>query len=92
MCIRDSGEAIRQEGRVARFAGRTFPAVAPADAAVAQRVIATRLAARDFATRFAAMYGDEAARRAGHAPLGVAAWAGFAAAEHAAAGAPERDV
>lgn len=69
---------MRQEGNALRFAGATGPRVADVDAA--RRALAPHLDATLHATQFAAMYGDDAARRVGHAPLGLRTDAGFAVA------------
>lgn len=67
---------MRREGNALRFAGTTEPRLD--DAAAARAVLAPHLDATLHATRFAAMYGDDAASRVGHKPLGLPADAGFA--------------
>lgn len=72
---RTVGEALVQEGAAMRFAGRPHP-VEPLAPSLRARVEAHHHDARR-ATLFAIMYGDDAARRVGHAPLGFPAGAGF---------------
>lgn len=67
---------LAQEGNALKFAGATGPRLADVDAARA--TLAPHLDATLHATRFAAMYGDEAADRVGHKPLGLPPDAGFA--------------
>jgi hypothetical protein len=73
-------DVLLQEGRTARFAGEEQGLGAP-EVAEARARIAPHLDARnDWPETFAAMFGDEAAQRWGHKPLGVPARAGFAVA------------
>lgn len=67
---------LAQEGRALVFAGAEGPRVA--DVEHVRRALAPHLDARTHATRFAAMYGDRAAERCGHKPLGLPDDAGFA--------------
>lgn len=69
-------DMMRQEGNALRFAGAQGPRLADPDAARA--ALAPHLGASLHATRFAAMFGDAAARRVGHKPLGLSDDAGFA--------------
>lgn len=71
-------DMMQQEGNALRFAGAQGPSVPELDRVRA--TLASHLDATLHATRFAAMYGDEAAKRCGHAPLGLPDDAGFAAA------------
>jgi hypothetical protein len=71
-------DMMRQEGNALRFAGATGPRVP--DPAAARAALAPHLDATLHATRFAAMYGDRAAERVGHAKLGLPDDAGFAVA------------
>lgn len=68
-------DMMRREGRALRFAGvRGAPAEEPEEARAA---LMPHLDAAEHPTRFAAMYGDAAARRVGHRPLGAPPNAGF---------------
>lgn len=71
-------EMMTQEGRALRFAGISPPR--HVDVAAARDALAPHLDATLHATRFAAIYGDEAAKRVGHRPLGVPENAAFAVA------------
>lgn len=71
---------LEQEGNALRFAGAAGPIVPDVEAV--RGALAPHLDATLHATRFAAMYGDAAAQRAGHKPLGVPDDAGFALALH----------
>lgn len=71
-------EMLAQEGAALAFAGVKGPRVADVDAV--RRALEPHLDATLHATRFAAMYGDAAAARVGHKPLGLPDDAGFAVA------------
>lgn len=66
-------EAMRQEGLALAFAGARLT-----EPRAARAVLDAHLDDPRFATLFAGMYGDPFAERAGHKPLGVPGFAGFA--------------
>jgi hypothetical protein len=88
---RTLSEAMRQEGRVAAFAGDR-PALDGDALDAARAVLAPHLSARDLPTLFACLYGDEPAQAVGYAPLGLTRRTGFAVAlaDALAEGPPER--
>jgi hypothetical protein len=77
------GEAVtleammRQEGLALKFAGAKLHLDSD-ELSYTQLVLETYRKSDHYATNFAALYGDEAARGVGYAPLGLAANAGFA--------------
>lgn len=72
---------LEQEGRALAFAGD--PPTLPADDLEYTRVVlAPLLGEQHYPTAFAALYGDEAARAAGYAPLGLSRLAGLALGAH----------
>lgn len=71
------GDMLRREGAAMKFAGLTR-ALDPEDLAYTREVLAPHRASTHFPTIFAAMFGDDAARRVGFAPLGLSERAGFA--------------
>lgn len=72
---------LEQEGRALAFAGDP-PTLARDDLEYTRLVLAPLMASEHFPTVFAALYGDEAARSAGYAPLGLSPLAGLALAAH----------
>ncbi len=72
-------EVLRQEGRALLFAGADEP-ILPSRAAEARATLLPHFDSSRYPAIFAAIYGDEAARKVGHAPLGVPEWAGLAVA------------
>lgn len=84
---RTLSDMLRQEGNALRFAGASGPVVPDADAVRA--TLAPHLGSTLHATHFTAMFGDAAAARVGHKPLGLPPDAGFALALHDASRARE---
>ncbi len=88
-------QVLDREARVARFSGADGPSRDPDDLAYTREVLGPHLDSDDFPVLFAALYGDEAARRRGYAPLGLSPMAGLAVARDDAgrlAGPPEAGV
>jgi hypothetical protein len=87
---RTLGEMMAQEGRAAVFAGVHLPDGTAGDLAAMRAIINAYRDTTAYPTVFACLYGDEAARSVGYAPLGLPAWAGFtlALAEATARGVP----
>ena len=56
------------------------PTLDAEDTAYSREVLAPHLDSEDFPTRFACLYGDEAARSVGYTPLGLSRRAGYAVA------------
>ena len=73
---RTVGEMLRQEGLAARFAGRRVGFDAE-ELEYSRAVIGPHLESTHQPTQVALLYGDEAARGVGYAPLGVSRHAGF---------------
>ena len=80
-------DRLLQEGLAARFGGAPESRVAPAERDRTAAVVRRHLHSDRFATCFACLYGDAAARRAGYDALGLAPWAGLAFAADAVASA-----
>lgn len=70
-------QVLRQEGFALAFAGQK-PWLEPDELAYTRAVIAPHLDSDHYPTLIAPLYGDEAARSLGYAPLGLSARAGFA--------------
>jgi hypothetical protein len=70
-------ERLAQEGAVQARARTRAPALAADELAYAGEVLAPLLETRDWPTAVAALFGDEAARKLGLAPLGLARFAGL---------------
>ncbi len=73
-------QIMQQEGLAAVFAGGLPFALDADDLAYSREVILPHLDSPHFPTIFACLYGDEAAKSAGYAPLGLSPRAGFAVA------------
>ena len=69
-------EMLRQEGQVAQFAGRALE-FDPDELEYSRAVIAQYLGSTEQPVTFACIYGDDAARELGYAPLGLSRYAGF---------------
>lgn len=70
-------QMLAQEGRAAAFAGATQLLDAD-ELAYTRAVVTPHLDTTAFPTAFACLYGDDAARSVGYAPLGLSAGAGYA--------------
>ncbi len=70
-------DMLRQEGMVMVFSGENLP-LTTSDLAKTEEIIVPLLESTNFATNFAALYGDEAALSVGYSPLGLKPKAGFA--------------
>ncbi len=75
-------EMLAQEGFAMAQAGCTEPALDTDDLAYTREVIRPYLDTKDYSTIIACLFGDEAARSLGYAPVGLSARAGFALALH----------
>ena len=69
-------EMLRQEGLSAQFAGRVLEFDA-AELEYSRAVLAPHLCSAQQPLTYACMYGDDAAREMGYAPLGLSRYAGF---------------
>ena len=78
---RTLSEMMRQEGRVLAYAGYT-PKLGAEELEYTRAVLAPYLQSTDFPVCFAVLYGDDASRRVGYGPLGLAENAGFQLALH----------
>jgi hypothetical protein len=72
-------QMMHQEGHAAHFAGQ-IPIFDPEELEYSRSVITPHLEATEQPITFACMYGDDAARAIGYAPLGLSPNAGFAVA------------
>jgi hypothetical protein len=72
------GEMLAQEGWAMSRAGTSGPALDREDVEYTREILAPYRERRDRPTLVAALFGDEAARQLGYAPLGLTARAGFA--------------
>ena len=75
-------DMLAQEGFAMAQAGCTEPALDGDDLAYTREVIRPYLDTKDYSTIIACLFGDEAARSLGYAPVGLSARAGFALALH----------
>ena len=75
-------EMLAQEGFAMAQAGCTEPALDGDDLAYTREVIRPYLDTKDYPTIIACLFGDEAARSLGYAPVGLSERAGFALALH----------
>jgi len=75
-------DMLAQEGFAMAQAGCTEPALDGDDLAYTREVIRPYLDTKDYSTIITCLFGDEAARSLGYAPLGLSARAGFALALH----------
>ena len=75
-------EMLAQEGFAMAQAGCIEPALDADDLAYTREVIRPYLDTKDYSTIIACLFGDEAARSLGYAPVGLSARAGFALALH----------
>jgi hypothetical protein len=75
-------DMLAQEGFAMAQAGCTEPALDGDDLAYTREVIRPYLDTKDYSTVITCLFGDEAARSLGYAPLGLSARAGFALALH----------
>ncbi len=75
-------QMLAQEGWVMAVAGCEGPTLSPDDLAYTRDVLKPLLDAADRPTVIAALFGDEAARALGYAPLGLSVRAGLALALH----------
>ena len=75
-------DMLAQEGFAMAQAGCTEPVLDADDLAYTREVIRPYLDTKDYSTIIACLFGDEAARSLGYAPLGLSERAGFALALH----------
>lgn len=79
---RTLGEMLAQEGFATAMAGCDRPGIDAEDLAYTREVIAPYLDAKDYPTIIGCLFGDEAARALGYAPVGLSERAGLALALH----------
>lgn len=77
-------QILAQEGLAALFADDRSAALDADDLGYTHAVLHPSFDAHATPTVFAALFGDDAARSAGYAPLGLSAWAGLSLARHLA--------